>query len=192
MSTTVGVDGLEITGPMGDRYDEVLTPRALELVALLHRELDGRRLERLQARRDRVQALADGGTLDFLPETAHIREDDSWRVADPAPGLVDRRVEMTGPTDRKMTINALDSGARCWLADQEDANSPLWENVVNGPLDLVDSLDRTIDSTSPQGKRYELRPVGRRPLAVPGDGRGRRVQRLPDPARLRAHAVRTP
>jgi malate synthase len=166
MSTTVGVDGLEITGPMGDRFEEVLTPRALELVALLHRELNGRRLELLQARRDRVQALAEGGTLDFLPETAHIREDDSWRVADPAPGLVDRRVEMTGPTDRKMTINALNSGARCWLADQEDANSPLWENVVNGPLNLMDALDRTIDFTSPQGKRYELRPDDELPTII--------------------------
>ncbi|MCW2698411.1 MAG: aceB, partial [Modestobacter sp.] len=128
------VDGVEITGPMGERFDEVLTPRALQLIALLHRELNGRRLERLQARQTRVQELAAGGTLDFLPETAAIREDDSWRVAPAAPGLVDRRVEMTGPTDRKMTINALNSGAKCWLADQEDANSPLWENVVNGPL----------------------------------------------------------
>jgi malate synthase len=166
MSTIAGVDGLEITGPIGDRYDEVLTPRALELVALLHGELNGRRLERLAARRERVQALADGGTLDFLPETAHIREDSSWRVADPAPGLVDRRVEMTGPTDRKMTINALNSGARCWLADQEDANSPLWENVVNGPLNLVDTLDRTIDFTSPQGKKYELRPDEQLPTII--------------------------
>jgi hypothetical protein len=108
------VDGVEITDPMAERFHEVLTPRALRLIGLLHRELNGRRLERLQARQERVQALADGGTLDFLPETAHVRGDDSWRVADPAPGLVDRRVEMTGPTDRKMTISALNSGAKCW------------------------------------------------------------------------------
>jgi len=151
------VDGVEITGPMGPRFDEILTPQALGLIALLHRELNGRRLERLQARKERVQALADGGTLDFLPETASIRVDDSWRVADPAPGLVDRRVEMTGPTDRKMTINALNSGAKCWLADQEDANSPLWENVVNGPLNLMDSIDGTLEFTSPQGKEYRVR-----------------------------------
>ena len=160
------VDGVEITGPMGPRFDEVLTERALGLVALLHRELAGRRQERLSARRDRVQALADGGTLDFLPETAHIREDVSWRVAPPAPGLVDRRVEMTGPTDRKMTINALNSGAKCWLADQEDANSPLWENVVNGPLNLMDSIDRTIDFTSSAGKSYELKPDGELPTII--------------------------
>ncbi len=160
------VDGVEITGPMGERFDEVLTPGALELIAQLHREFEGRRQELLAARQERVAMLAAGGTLDFLPETAHIREDDSWRVADPAPGLVDRRVEITGPTDRKMTINALNSGARVWLADQEDANSPLWENVVNGPLNLRDSIDRTIDFTSPQGKSYTLKPDEELPTIV--------------------------
>ncbi|MGY1682738.1 malate synthase A [Geodermatophilus sp. SYSU D01176] len=157
MSTTAGVDGLEITGPIEDRFDEVLTPRALELVALLHRELNGRRLERLAARAERVRALADGAGLGFLEETRSIREDDSWQVAPPAPGLVDRRVEMTGPTDRKMTINALNSGAKCWLADQEDANSPLWTNVVNGPLNLMDSIDGKLEFTSPEGKQYRVR-----------------------------------
>src|SRR3954467_1895091 len=160
------VDGVEVSGPMGPRYEEVLTPRALGLIATLHREFNGRRLELLPAPQDRVAALAAGGTLDFLPETAHIRADDSWRVAEPAPGLVDRRVEMTGPTDRKMTINALNSGAKCWLADQEDANSPLWENVVNGPLNLMDSIDRTIDFTSPQGKKYELKPDDELPTII--------------------------
>jgi malate synthase len=157
MSTIAGVDGLEITGPIEDRFDEILTPRALELVALLHRELNGRRLERLAARQERVRALADGAGLGFLEETRSIREDDSWQVAHPAPGLVDRRVEMTGPTDRKMTINALNSGAKCWLADQEDANSPLWTNVVNGPLNLMDSIDGTLEFTSPEGKEYRVR-----------------------------------
>src|SRR3954462_11644501 len=160
------VDGVEITGPMGLRFDEILTAQALELIAQLHREFNGRRLERLQARQERIQALAEGGTLDFLPETAPIREDASWRVAPPSPGLVDRRVEMTGPTDRKMTINALNSGAKCWLADQEDANSPLWENVVNGPLNLMDSIDRTIDFTSEAGKSYTLRPDDELPTII--------------------------
>jgi malate synthase len=158
MSTVEGVSGLEITGPRQDRDDEVLTPRALELIALLHRELNPRRLELLERRHERMRALADGGTLRFLPDTAHIRDDDSWRVADPAPGLVDRRVEITGPTDRKMTINALNSGAKVWLADHEDANTPLWENVVGGQLNLKDALDRTIDFTSPEGKTYALAP----------------------------------
>src|SRR4051794_19257872 len=159
-------DGVEITGPMHARYDEILTDRALELVALLHRELDGRRRELLARRAERVRAIADGGGLAFLEETRAIREDDSWRVAEAAPGLVDRRVEITGPTDRKMTINALNSGAKVWLADQEDANSPLWENVVNGPLNLKDALDRTIDFTSPEGKAYSLKPDEELPTIV--------------------------
>jgi malate synthase len=150
-------DGIQITGPVQDRFDEILTPHALELVGLLHRELNGRRLELLQARQRRVEQLAAGGTLDFLEETRHIREDDSWRVADPAPGLVDRRVEITGPTDRKMTINALNSGAKVWLADHEDANTPLWENVVGGQLNLLDAVQRRIDFASPEGKEYKLK-----------------------------------
>jgi malate synthase len=152
------VAGVEVSGPPVDRADEVLTPEALELVALLHRELGARRRELLAARKDRVRSLAEGGNLGFLEETRSIREDDSWQVAPPAPGLVDRRVEMTGPTERKMTINALNSGAKVWLADLEDANTPAWENVINGQLNLRDALDRTIDFTSPEGKQYSLRP----------------------------------
>src|SRR3954469_18440216 len=165
MSTVEGVSGLEITGARQDRDDEVLTPRALELIALLHRELNPRRLELLAARQDRVRALAAGDTLRFLPETAHIRDDDSWQVAEPAPGLVDRRVEMTGPTDRKMTINALNSGARVWLADHEDANTPLWQNVVQGQLNLRDAVAGSLGFTSPEGKEYRL-TGGPRPTIV--------------------------
>ncbi len=150
------VHAVEVTGPMHARYDEVLTDRALELVALLHRELDGRRRELLDRRAERVRAIADGGGLGFLEETRAIREDDSWRVVEPAPGLVDRRVEITGPTDRKMTINALNSGAKVWLADHEDANTPLWENVVGGQLNLRDAITGDIDFTSPEGKEYRL------------------------------------
>ena len=151
-------EGIEITGPAGDRYDEILTPEALTLVASLHREFGPRRAELLAARQTRQVELSAGGTLDFLPETRQIREDASWRVAPPAPGLVDRRVEITGPTDRKMTINALNSGANVWLADFEDANTPLWENMVTGQLNLKDALARTIDFTSEDGKSYQLRP----------------------------------
>jgi malate synthase len=150
-------DGLEITGPMHDRFEEILSPTALELIARLHRELDGRRQDLLAARRARAEDLAGGGTLDFLEETRTVRVDDSWRVAEPAPGLVDRRVEITGPTDRKMAINALNSGAKVWLADHEDANTPLWENVVGGQLNLRDSLRGTLDFTSPEGKAYALK-----------------------------------
>ncbi|MFI6709442.1 malate synthase A [Nonomuraea sp. NPDC050478] len=147
---------MEITGPMLDRFDEVLTPEALSFLTTLQREFGGRRLELLEARQARQRELAAGGTLDFLPETKEIREGD-WQVAPPAPGLEDRRVEITGPVDRKMTINALNSGAKVWLADFEDANSPLWENCVLGQLNLREALDRTIDFES-GGKAYALRP----------------------------------
>ncbi len=151
-------DGIQITGQSGDRYDEILTPGAMDLLALLHRELSARRADLLAARQRRQQQLSAGAMLDFLPETEHIRNDRTWRVAPPAPGLVDRRVEITGPTDQKMTINALNSGAKVWLADFEDANTPLWDNMVTGQLNLKDALDRTIDFTSADGKEYRLRP----------------------------------
>ncbi|GIH26623.1 malate synthase [Acrocarpospora phusangensis] len=146
---------MEINGPMLQRFDEILTPEALAFVATLQREFDDRRLDLLAAREARQAELSAGGTLDFLPETAGIRAGD-WRVAPPAPGLADRRVEITGPVDQKMTINALNSGAKVWLADFEDANSPTWPNTVNGQINLRDALDRTIDFTS-GGKTYALK-----------------------------------
>src|SRR3984893_10889975 len=152
-------EGVEITGPDGDRYDEILTPGALGLIASLEREFGPRRAELLAARAARQEELSAGGMLDFLPGTQQIRQDTAWRVAPPAPGLVDRRVEITGPTERKMTINALNSGANVWLADFEDANTPLWENMIIGQLNLLDALDRTIDFTSEEGKSYRLRPA---------------------------------
>jgi malate synthase len=153
-----GTEHVAITGPSGDRYDEILTTQSIELIALLHAELAGRREEALAARRSRQAQLQGGAMLDFLPETASIREDPAWRVAEPAPGLIDRRVEITGPTDKKMTINALNSGANVWLADFEDANTPLWDNMITGQLNLKDALDRNIDYTSEDGKAYALRP----------------------------------
>jgi malate synthase len=148
--------GVDVTGPMGDRYAEVLTPAALAFLAELHRTFDARRRELLAARTEREADLAAGGLFDFLPETKDVREGD-WRVADPAPGLVDRRVEITGPTDAKMTINALNSGAKVWLADLEDANTPLWDNVVTGQLNLRDAIGRRLGFTGPDGRRYALR-----------------------------------
>jgi len=151
-------EGIQVNGPVRDRYEEILTPQALDLVALLQRELGPRRTELLAARAARQQELIAGATLDFLPGTTQIRADRSWRVASPAAGLVDRRVEITGPTDKKMTINALNSGAKVWLADFEDANTPLWDNMVAGQLNLKDALDRTVDFTSADGKDYRLAP----------------------------------
>jgi malate synthase len=149
---------VQITGPATERYVEILSPRALELLTVLHDALAERRAEALAARRSRQAKLSGGALLDFLPETAGIREDASWQVAGPAPGLVDRRVEITGPTDKKMTINALNSGANVWLADFEDASTPLWPNMIEGQLNLKDALDRTIDFTSDEGKSYALGP----------------------------------
>jgi malate synthase len=149
------VSGVEVTVDLSERDQEILTQDALELLADLHRTFEKRRQELLQAREDRYAALADGGTLGFLPETQEVRDGD-WKVADPAPGLVDRRVEITGPTDRKMTINALNSGAKVWLADFEDASTPMWHNVIDGQRNLRDALDRQIDFTSEEGKTYAL------------------------------------
>ncbi|GAA6527791.1 malate synthase A [Intrasporangium sp. DVR] len=151
-------DGVQITGESGARFDEVLTGPALDFLADLQRTFNARRLELLQAREDRYDQLVAGHQLEFLPETQDVRDGD-WQVAPPAPGLVDRRVEITGPTDRKMTINALNSGAKVWLADFEDASTPTWGNVVQGQLNLMDALDRTIDYTSDEGKTYALGPA---------------------------------
>jgi malate synthase len=150
------LDGVQIIGPMNPRYDEVLTEEALAFLAGLHRSFDPRRRELLALRDSRYRELAAGDTFGFLAETRQVREDGSWRVADPSPGLVDRRTEITGPTDRKMTINALNSGARIWLADLEDANTPLWENMVEGQLNLRDAIERRIDFSTADGKAYAL------------------------------------
>ncbi|MFG2511010.1 malate synthase A [Streptomyces sp. NPDC048584] len=141
------------------RQEEVLTEPALAFLAALHRRFTPRRDELLARRRERREAIARTSTLDFLPETAAVRADGSWRVAPAPEALNDRRVEITGPTDRKMTINALNSGAKVWLADFEDASAPTWENVVLGQLNLIGAYTRTIDFTDPgSGKSYALRP----------------------------------
>ncbi|GGQ76433.1 malate synthase A [Streptomyces pilosus] len=143
------------------RQEEVLTEPALAFLAALHRRFTPRRDELLARRAERRAEIARTGTLGFLPETAAIRADDSWRVAPAPEALDDRRVEITGPTDRRMTVNALNSGARVWLADFEDASSPTWENVVTGQLSLIDAHTRTIDFTDPvSGRSYALRPDG--------------------------------
>ncbi|MFF5427684.1 MULTISPECIES: malate synthase A [unclassified Streptomyces] len=142
------------------RQEEVLTEAALAFVAELHRRFTPRRDELLARRAERRAEIARTSTLDFLPETAAIRADDSWKVAPAPAALNDRRVEITGPTDRKMTINALNSGAKVWLADFEDASAPTWENVVLGQLNLIDAYTRKIDFTDPRsGKSYALKPA---------------------------------
>jgi malate synthase len=135
--------------------ESVLTREALDLVARLHRELSPRRRELLEARRDR-QAELDSGVLPrFLPETRDVRDDSEWRVAEAPADLRDRRCEITGPVDRKMMINALNSGARVFMADYEDACSPKWENVVEGQRNVTDAVRRDISLETPD-KTYRL------------------------------------
>lgn len=148
------VDGTEV---VAEREDEILTPEALTFLKKLHVNFSGRRAELLRDRHDRRQQLVNGRLPRFLVETKGVRDDDSWKVAPLGPGLEDRRVEMTGPTDRKMTINALNSGAAAWMADFEDANTPHWENVIGGQVNLRDAIAGTITFDSPQGKHYELK-----------------------------------
>jgi len=157
---------ITVSGPAVERQDEVLTAEALAFLADLQRRFGPRRDELLAARARRRADIAAGATLDFLPETAQIRESD-WRVPPPPPGLEDRRVEITGPTDRKMAINALNSGAKVWLADLEDANTPHWANVVGGQVTLRDAVRGTIAFTSDTGKQYALRDPADTPVIVP-------------------------
>jgi malate synthase len=148
------VEGVELRAPVGGRGEEILTGEALAFVAELHRRFDPTRRDLLRRRRER-QARLDGGELpDFLAETREIRAAD-WQVAPVPEDLRDRRVEITGPVERKMMINALNSGARCFMADFEDANSPTWENCVAGQVNLVDAVERTIELETPD-KSYRL------------------------------------
>ncbi|MDQ1746204.1 MAG: malate synthase [Frankiaceae bacterium] len=145
-----------IVGPSGDRYDEVLTPEAIGFVTDLQRRFGPRRVELLDRRQQRRQQAAQTGKLDFLDETKDVREDTSWRVA-PLADLTDRRVEITGPTERKMLVNALNSGAKVFMADFEDASTPTWHNKVQGQINLTDAIERRIDFTTPEGKDYKLK-----------------------------------
>ncbi len=147
---------IRVHAEYGDRHDEILTPEALAFLTRLHDQFAGRRQERLNARMAQRKAIENGRDLRFLPETRSIRENTSWQVAGAGPGLEDRRVEITGPTDPKMTVNALNSGAKAWLADLEDATSPTWSNVIGGQLSLHDAIRDRLDFVSPEGKHYRV------------------------------------
>lgn len=146
---------VRVVGPVTPEYAGILTGSALEFVAALHRHFNPRRLELLQRRVERQKAIDAGEFPDFLPETAHIRNSE-WRVAPAPPDLEDRRVEITGPVDRKMMINALNSGARVFMADFEDALAPSWTNVIEGQINLRDAVRRTISFEGPDGRIYRL------------------------------------
>jgi malate synthase len=151
------VEGVQLTDPSAEHADEVLTPAALAFLAGLHRAFDTRRRDLLLARSQRQARLDSGELPGFRPETAHIRDDPSWRVA-PAPAdLDDRRVEITGPVEAKMMINALNSGARVFMADFEDALSPTWGNVVTGQWAVQEAVRRRLAFQTDE-KSYALQP----------------------------------
>ena len=149
-------EGIEVNAPIPEEFQEILTPEAVGFVAKLAREFGGRVDEILQARQERQERINGGEMPDFLPETKEIREGD-WQIAQIPDDLQDRRVELTGPPDRKMTINALNSGASCWMADFEDANCPTWHNMLESQLNMKEAIERTIAFDDPNsGKHYEL------------------------------------
>jgi malate synthase len=148
-------DGVVVTGPVSQAAQAILTNEALAFVSELHHTFDRQRIELLERRKERQADLDAGGTLDFLPATAGVRTAD-WTVAPAPDDLVDRRVEITGPAERKMMINALNSGARVFMADLEDALSPGWSNILAGQANLRDAVRRELDFTSAEGKVYAL------------------------------------
>src|SRR5882762_7685351 len=152
MATT---EQVALKGPNEGRSTEVLTPEALAFLGRLQREFGERRLDLLRKRDERQARLDSGESPQFLAETRSLRESE-WMVAAAPHDLQDRRVEITGPTDRKMLINALNSGARVFMADFEDANSPTWSNLVDGQVNLIDAIERRLTFTSPEGKEYRL------------------------------------
>nr|POE79701.1 malate synthase, glyoxysomal [Quercus suber] len=147
---------VNIHGHISGQASKILNKPAIVFLAVLHRAFNERRKALLQRRVIRQAELDKGNVLDFLPETAHIRENDAWRGAPPAPGLVDRRIEITGPTDRKMVVNALNADVWTYMADFEDSSAPTWDNMVNGQINLYDAIRRQVDFK--QGaKEYKLR-----------------------------------
>src|SRR6476661_6140990 len=157
MAASIPTPPPAVTGQPSSVEREILSDAAREFLTDLHHRFDGRRLALLKARVDR-QARFDAGELpDFLSETATIRDSD-WKVAPIPAALQDRRVEITGPVDRKMIINALNSGAKVFMADFEDSTSPTLESLVEGQFNLRDAVAGTIEFTSPEGKHYEVKP----------------------------------
>ncbi|KAJ1659305.1 Malate synthase, glyoxysomal [Dispira simplex] len=153
--------GVTVLAPVDASQGTILTEEALQFLATLHRAFNSTRLDLMERRRVRQQEIDAGKMPDFLPETAHVRNNDTWKAAPPAPGLVDRRVEITGPVDRKMVINALNSEAATFMADFEDSNSPTWENNLSGQVNMRDAVVRTIEYRADNGKHYTLRQDGK-------------------------------
>src|SRR5689334_10899499 len=142
---------IEITGPANEAWAEILTPTALDFLADLSRAFASRRRDLLNRRRRRQAEFDSGAMPDFLSDTANLRAS-TWKVAPIPADLLDRRVEITGPVDRKMIINGLNSGANVFMADFEDANSPTWSNVMDGQCNLRDAVRRRITFSSPENR----------------------------------------
>lgn len=149
------MENMKVKGASTESVQTILTPEAKKFIAALHERFNARRLELLSARAERQIAINSGDLPNFLPETAEIRNSD-WQVGPAALDLRDRRVEITGPVERKMMINALNSGAKVFMADFEDALSPTWENIVGGQVNCMDAVRRTLSYKSPEGKLYQL------------------------------------
>ncbi|MFI1177306.1 malate synthase A [Streptomyces melanogenes] len=156
MTISAPARAVRVLAAPGERHDEILTPAALDFLARLTEAFGERRQQLLKERRRQAIRLASGSPLDFPVATAAVRDDRTWRVAPQAPGLKDRRVEITGPPERRMAVNALNSGAQVWMADFEDATAPTWDNIIGGQLNLLDACQRRIDFTTPEGKEYRL------------------------------------
>ena len=136
--------------------DRVLTTEAKDFLIQLHRKFNPTRLKLLEKRKERAKELVAGSRPDFLKDTEWVRKSD-WKVRPTPQDLLDRRVEITGPAERKMMINALNSGAKVFMADLEDSMSPTWENVIDGQLALMEAVRRTLQFESPEGKKYSLK-----------------------------------
>jgi malate synthase len=155
MNATLKTDGIEVHGSVSGDFARILTTEAIEFIGNLAREFEPRRRELLEARGKRQTEIDNGKLPDFLPETREIRESE-WKIAPVPADLQDRRVEITGPVDRKMIINALNSGASGFMADFEDSHAPTWEGNIQGQINLSDAIDGSISFVSDQGKHYQL------------------------------------
>ncbi len=155
MTTPISTQELEISASTSEAHSSILSKAALHFVGRLAKEFEPRRQELLELRKTRQQEINAGQFPEFLTSTVEIRRKE-WTVAPIPKDLLDRRVEITGPVDRKMVINALNSGANVYMADFEDSNSPTWHNNVDGQLNVRDAVNRTIEFTSPEGKAYRL------------------------------------
>ncbi|MFO1533094.1 MAG: malate synthase A, partial [Thermoplasmatota archaeon] len=187
MRTTTVAEGVEAALPLSASHHPVLTAEAVAFVTGLHEAFEPRRQELLQRRRERQGLLDAGGRLGFLPETAAIREG-HWRVAPPPADLADRRVEITGPPERKLMINALNSGAKVFMADFEDSLSPTWANVLDGQANVMDAVRGTLSHVNAEGRLYAVRPdpatLVVRPRGLHLDEAGLKVHGVPVAASL--------